>query len=231
LTWPTDSVYWILFGSGLLGGAGHCIGMCGPIVAGYALSLPDRKATLPHLVFNLGRIATYGIAGGVVGLSGSFVRVATWISPFQQVLMAGAGALIVLMGLSTGGWLPGMRRIEGASWLQGPLAGVARRAAEAGGAGAALPLGMATGLLPCGLVYTALLSAARAGMEGNSPAEGFLRGGFAMAAFGAGTFPALFLFGKAVGVAGVRLRGTLMKLAAALLVAGGVLFIARTFAR
>ncbi len=231
MPWPTDSVYWIFFGSGLLGGAGHCIGMCGPVVAGYALSLPDRRGTLPHLLFNLGRIATYGIAGGVFGLSGSFVRVAAWISPLQQALMLCTGVLIVLMGLSAGGWLPGMRRIEGAAWLQGPLSGVARRAVEAGGAGAAFPLGMATGLLPCGLVYTALLSAARAGMEGSSPAEGFLKGSLVMAAFGAGTFPALLLFGKAVGMAGVRLRGTLAKLAAALLVAAGAVFIARALLR
>ena len=111
------------------------------------------------------------------------------------------------------------------------MPGVARRAAEAGGPGAAFPLGMATGLLPCGMVYTALLSAARSGMEGGSPADGFVRGFLAMAAFGAGTFPALFLFGKAVAAAGPRLRGALAKVAAALLVAAGVMFAARAFLR
>jgi sulfite exporter TauE/SafE len=50
-----------------------------------------------------------------------------------------------------------------------------------------------------------------------------------MAAFGAGTFPALFLFGKVVAAAGPRLRGTLAKVAAALLVAAGVMFAARAF--
>jgi sulfite exporter TauE/SafE len=227
LTWPTDSTAWILFGAGLLGGAGHCVGMCGPLIAGYALSLPDRRATLPHLLFNLGRTATYAIAGGLVGLTGSFVRVAAWIEPVQRVVLGITGILVVLMGLSAGGWLPWMRRIESADPFRGPLAAVTRRVAEAGGPGASFPLGLAAGLLPCGLVYTALLSAARSGMDGASPAEGFLRGFLAMAAFGAGTFPALFLFGKAVGLAGARFRGILARAAALLLVAAGALFTVR----
>jgi sulfite exporter TauE/SafE len=226
LPWPTDSLPWILFVAGLVGGAGHCVGMCGPLVAGYAIALRNRAATLPHLFFHMGRVTTYGLAGGVVGASGSFVRVAEWLGPFQSFLLAAIGALIALMGLSVGGWLPWARRIEESGPFRGALAGVARRAAEAGGPGAAFPLGMAAGLLPCGLVYTALLSAARSGMEGGSPADGFVRGALAMAAFGAGTFPALFLFGKVVAAAGPRLRGGLAKAAAVLLVATGVLFCA-----
>ncbi|MDO8738912.1 sulfite exporter TauE/SafE family protein [Candidatus Deferrimicrobium sp.] len=217
--------------TGLIGGAGHCVGMCGPLVAGYAIALRNRSATLPHLLFHMGRVTTYGIAGGVVGATGSFVRVAAWVAPLQSFLLAATGVLIALMGLSVGGWLPWARRIEGTVPFGGALAGIARRAAEAGGPGAAFPLGMATGLLPCGLVYTALLSAARSGMEARSPAEGFLRGSLAMVAFGAGTFPALFLFGRVVAAAGPRLRGALAKVAAALLVAAGVMFAARAFLR
>jgi len=231
LSWPTDSLPWILFVTGLVGGAGHCVGMCGPLVAGYAVTLRNRAATLPHLLFHAGRVTTYGIAGGIVGASGSFVRIAAWIAPLQSFLLAATGLLIALMGLSAGGWLPWSRRIEGSTPFHGLPARVARRAAEAGGPGAAFPLGMAAGLLPCGMVYTALLSATRSGMEGMSPAHGFVRGCLAMAAFGAGTFPALFLFGKAVAAAGPRLRGRLAKAAAALLVVVGVMFAARGFLR
>lgn len=231
MPWPTDTLPWILLGTGLLGGAGHCVGMCGPLVAGYAVALRNRSATLPHILFHLGRVTTYGIAGGVVGASGSFLRFAAWVAPFQQFLLVATGAMIVLMGLSFGGWLPWTRRIGGAATFGGALGGIARRAAEAGGPGAAFPLGMAIGLLPCGLVYTALLSAARAGMEAGSPAEGFLRGALAMTAFGAGTIPALFLFGKAIAAAGPRLRGALAKGTAVLLVAAGAAFAARAFLR
>ncbi|MBP2669824.1 MAG: hypothetical protein H6Q80_2026 [Deltaproteobacteria bacterium] len=229
MNWPTESIHLLLFGSGLLGGAGHCVGMCGPLVGGFALCLPDSRATVPHLLYNLGRVTTYAAAGGVVGLSGSFVRFAGAFAPFQQYLLFATGVLIALMGLSVGGWLPGGARTLEAGTLPGAVSRIFRRAAEAGGTGAAFPLGLATGLLPCGLVYTALLSAARAGMEGASPAEGFFRGFLAMAAFGAGTVPALFLFGKAIGTAGARLRGFLLKLSAALLVAAGAAFAARAF--
>lgn len=227
MSWPTDPVFLLLFGSGLLGGAGHCVGMCGPLVGGFALALPDRRGTLAHLLYNLGRVTTYAFAGGIVGLSGSFVQVANAVAPYQRALLFAAGVLVALMGLSVGGLLPGIPRAGEAGALPGAVSRVLRRAAEAGGAGAAFPLGLATALLPCGLVYTALLSAARAGMDGSSPAEGFLRGFLAMAAFGAGTVPALFLFGKAVGAAGTRLRGFLRKLSAALLVAAGAAFAAR----
>jgi len=231
LPWPTDSIPWILFVTGLLGGAGHCVGMCGPLVAGYAIALRHRRSAVPRILFHLGRVTTYGIAGGVVGASGSFLRFAAWVAPAQRFLLVATGALIALMGLSTGGWLPWARRIEGASRIGDTFASVARRAAEAGGLGAAYPLGMATGLLPCGLVYTALLSAARSGMDAGSPVEAFLRGGLAMAAFGAGTIPALLLFGTAVSAATPRLRGTLEKIAAALLVAAGLSFAARAWLR
>jgi sulfite exporter TauE/SafE len=227
LTWPTDSVYLLLFGSGLLGGAGHCVGMCGPLVAGFALSLPDRRATLPHLLYSAGRVTMYAALGGAFGFTGSFVGLASWIAPYQRVLMAAAGVAIVAMGLSIGGWLPGSGRIEGSAVLQRAVSGVVRRAAEAGGPGAAFPLGLATGLLPCGLVYTALLTAARAGMEAASPLGGFARGFLAMTAFGVGTVPALLAFAKVVGTAGARLRGILEKASAALLAAGGALFAVR----
>lgn len=229
MNWPTDPVHLLLFGSGLLGSAGHCVGMCGPLVGGFALCLPDSRANLPHLLYNLGRVTTYAVAGGVVGLSGAFVRVAEAVAPFQPYVLFATGVLIALMGLSVGGWLPGGARVDGAGPLPGAVSRIFRRAAESGGPGAAFPLGLATGLLPCGLVYTALLSAARSGMEGTSPAEGFFRGFLAMAAFGAGTVPALFLFGKAIGTTGPRLRGVLRKLSAALLVAAGAAFAARAF--
>jgi sulfite exporter TauE/SafE len=48
-----------------------------------------------------------------------------------------------------------------------------------------------------------------------------------MAAFGAGTVPALFVFGKAVGTAGARFRGALAKISAVFLMAAGAVFAAR----
>jgi sulfite exporter TauE/SafE len=74
--------------------------------------------------------------------------------------------------------------------------------------------GLAWGWLPCGLVYGALAAAVFAG--------GAAQGAVAMAAFGAGTLPWLFI----AGVAAAKLRGwtglaTLRRLGGALLIALG----------
>ena len=58
--------------AGLAGGFGHCISMCGPLVAALSVGEP-RQGFLHHLLYNLGRVTTYSILGAIVGLSGSFL--------------------------------------------------------------------------------------------------------------------------------------------------------------
>jgi hypothetical protein len=75
-----------------------------------------------------------------------------------------------------------------------------------------LALGALWGWLPCGMVYSVLLTAMLAGSAG--------AGASVMLAFGLGTLPMLL----ALGVAGVRLREQLQRRAVRL--AGGVLVLA-----
>jgi sulfite exporter TauE/SafE len=56
----TETIYFVLFTTGLTVGFGHCIGMCGPIVVSLSLSLKGRSVVVPHLLYNGGRITTYG---------------------------------------------------------------------------------------------------------------------------------------------------------------------------
>jgi len=222
--WPPDSPLLILFASGLLGGFGHCLGMCGPVVAAVSLSRHDPRSTGPHLLYHLGRITTYSLLGGAVGLSGSLVRVAIPIEPIQRAVLAGTGVAIVLMGLSLSGLFGGRFRWGNGADLPAPFSRLLRLVSGADGPGAFFPLGLLLGLLPCGLVYTALLTAARQGMESADPAAAFFRGVAAMALFGLGTAPSLLLLGKAVGHLGARIRGALYRAAALLMVLAGILF-------
>jgi sulfite exporter TauE/SafE len=224
---PTDSVYPLLFASGLLGGFGHCAGMCGPVVATLSLCLGDNRQFRPHLLYNLGRITTYSLAGGAAGLAGSFLGIASSLGPFQKAVALGAGLLVVLLGLALGGWLPRAGPFAGTGDPPRLLHRLARVAQESGGPGVFYPLGLILGFLPCGLVYAALMAAARAGMDAGSPAGGFLRGFLAMALFGAGTIPSLLIVGKAVGFIGVRMRKSLYRASAAMVVLAGVIFLAR----
>ncbi len=224
---PTESVYPVLFASGLLGGFGHCAGMCGPVVATLSLCLGEKRQLAPHLLYNLGRITSYSLAGGAAGLAGSFLAVASSLAPLQKAVAVGAGLLVVLLGLALGGWLPGAAPFSGTGDPPRLLGRIACYVQESGGHGVFYPLGVILGFLPCGLVYAALVAAARAGMEAENPAGGFLRGFLAMALFGAGTIPSLLIVGKTVGYLSARMRKGLYRASAALVVLAGVIFVVR----
>lgn len=211
-----------MFVSGFLGGFGHCMGMCGPVVAAYALN-PARKSFLPQLLYNLGRITTYSIIGGVMGLTGSFAGVITPVENFQNIIMAAIGVVMVVMGLVVGGWLP-LSRGTGTTGC-GAIAGrMVKLVTETGTPGAFFPMGLILGFIPCGLSYTAFIAAAGAGVHAASRAEGFLKGMSMLFLFGAGTLPALLLLGSLISVLGQRTRLSLYRASAVTMIVAGTLF-------
>jgi uncharacterized protein len=225
--WPIETSYALMFTSGLLGGFGHCVGMCGPVAAALALGFRGRPALLPLLLYSLGRLTTYGLLGGAAGISGSFLGMTASLVPVRRAAAVGAGLLIALMGLWLGNFLPGRRRLEDRLPPGNALRKLLHLVPGEGGSGACFPLGMFLGLLPCGLVYTALLASAREGMEATGAVDGFLRGVSIMVLFGAGTVPSLLLVGKAVSLASPRMRAGLYRASAALLVLLGLVFAVR----
>ncbi len=222
-----NSIYLLMFTSGLLSGFSHCLGMCGPLVTSYSLGLKER-ALLPHMLYNLGRVTTYILLGGVVGMTGSFLGVMAGVQGLQRLIMILAGVLIVLMGLGLAGWFPFPGRLEGRGTL---FPGFIERALGPSPgrltAGSFYPLGVLLGFIPCGVVYTALIATARAGMEAENHLFGFLKGLLMMLSFGLGTMPTLLLLGGTVGIMGVRMRSRLQRLSALVMIAAGVIFVAR----
>ena len=230
---PTDSLFLLMFTSGLLGGFGHCVGMCGPIVATYSLGLEGR-AIAPHLLYNLGRIVTYSVLGGVVGMTGSFVGVVGPIERFQNIALCLVGIAMIIMALSLGGWMPLPRgRGQGAEGRgnNDPITCFINRVVKyisgARTVGAYFPMGLILGFVPCGLLYTALIAAAGAGVGARNQAEGFLHGMLLLLLFGIGTSPALFLFGKIVSMKSEWLRGKLYRASALTMIVMGILFVYR----
>ncbi len=216
-----------MFISGFLGSFGHCIGMCGPVVAAHALNSAG-KSFLPQLLYNLGRITTYSIIGGLMGLTGSFAGVIHPVENFQDMRMAAIGLLMVGMGLAVGGWLPlGMGRTA-RGW--GRMGAMVAFVTETGGVGAFFPLGLILGFIPCGLSYTAFIAAAGAGVHAGSQAEGFLKGMLMLFLFGLGTAPALLLLGSIVSVLGQQARLRLHKASAIAMILAGALFFYRAIA-
>lgn len=177
------------FLTGLLGGA-HCVGMCGGIVAAMSFQATARQPFGFHLAYSAGRIASYAAAGALAGLVGAAAFLADTLFPLQTGLYVLAQVVLILLGLYLAGLNQAVLLLEragGGLWrrLQ-PLLG---RVLPVRHLGQALVAGALWGWLPCGLVYSVLVSALASG----SPGQGALL----LLAFGLGTLPNLLLMGWA----------------------------------
>jgi sulfite exporter TauE/SafE len=177
------------FLTGLLGGA-HCVGMCGGIVAAMSFQARQKQPFSFHLAYSTGRIASYTLAGALAGLVGAAAFLSDTLLPVQKALYVLAQAVLILLGL----YLAGLS--QAVLWLERAGGGVWRRVQPLLGRvmpirhhGQALLAGMLWGWLPCGLVYSVLVTALAAGSPG--------RGALLLLAFGLGTLPNLLLMGWA----------------------------------
>ncbi len=219
-------IYSLMFVTGFLGGFGHCIGMCGPVVVAYSVSIRS-KSYISHLLYNAGRISTYTVLGGLMGLTGSFVIISSQVQQIQKGVMIAAGALIVILGLGLTGWLPFVKRFENKLSSLPFIQKIMTLFSGDMSVGTFYPMGLVLGFIPCGLVYTALLSSVRLGMESGNPVLGLLRGSVLMLLFGIGTAPSLLLFGKVVNMISMKIRDRLYKLSAIIMIIMGIIFMLR----
>jgi sulfite exporter TauE/SafE len=212
---PLDAA--LLIGTGLAISLGHCLGMCGPLVASLAATQRARGLGLgamvgAQLLHHSGRILSYALIGVLLASIGSTVRVAGVGRGAQGVLSLSVGGLMIVLGLGLLGWLPTRR------WLEsGRVAGVVVRAIagvrDRAGAPSWFLVGMANGFLPCGPVY-----AVAAGTVAATP----LAGAAAMLLFGLGTVPALVVFGLGAGRLSPVVQRRFNRVAAILVVLIGV---------
>ena len=202
---------------GLLGGL-HCIGMCGGIVSAFsAASKPARafpvavtnvqltNVQMPQtlglsnvaLVFayNAGRIGSYAVAGALIGGLAGSIRSLSNLASLQTAGYWLTNLMLVALGLYLMDAWRGLARLEKIGqilWrhiqpLMKPLLPIDN-------AGKAFALGGLWGWLPCGMVYSVLLTAMFAGSA--------VSGASIMLAFGLGTLPMML----GLGLIGARLR-------------------------
>ncbi len=142
---------------GLAGGP-HCIAMCGSACAGIGRS--GVKSTHSIWIFQAGRLIGYSALGGLAAIS---MQSLGWLTvhaaPLRPLwsLVHVAAAMLGLMLL----W-----QARQPVWLENSARKVWRQVRNATGNvqdGAPLLIGMMWSLLPCGLLYSALLVAALAG--------------------------------------------------------------------
>ncbi|MEB2785688.1 sulfite exporter TauE/SafE family protein [Algoriphagus persicinus] len=203
---------WTAFLLGFLGSF-HCVGMCGPIAM--AVGGKGKSSFFYHkILYNIGRSITYAILGllvGSLGFSLSLVGV-------QQSFSIAIGLLILILALSykTADQFLTMPALSGiVSRVKRQLS----RFLKAGGSFAFLATGLANGLLPCGMVYMALVAAL--GLQ--SP----LLGATYMFFFGIGTIPLLLGLMYSGALVSFQMRQKFQKAIPYIGALIGILFIVR----
>jgi len=166
--------------------SGHCVVMCGGIAGALGMATATNRAGRPQptlvLAYQLGRIASYAMAGALVGgVLGGVVAVLDFESVRTGLRALSAAALLVAAGVAFGKVRDNGLGIGG--WLWPRIAPLGRRLLPVTTLPRALGFGMIWGWMPCGFVYSVLLIAALAADPVQSAAT--------MAAFGLGTLPAM----------------------------------------
>lgn len=175
-------------------GSSHCLGMCGGIAGTLAVST-DRSAgtsglerVVYLLIYNLGRITSYVMAGFAVGFLGHMGFGLLPPGLAHSVAMWMSALFLIALGLYLGGWwsfLPWLEVQGNRLWrLIEPLG---RHMLPVTNKSQAFTFGLIWGWLPCGLVYSVLAWAATTA----DPA----RGALVMFGFGLGTLPTVFVMG------------------------------------
>lgn len=177
------------FGFGILAGLSSCAALVGGMVLSLSkqwneLYLPEDssiKKLEPHILFNAGRIISYTVLGGILGLIGSRLSLSftltTWLVVIVSLLMVGLG--LQMLGIRA------FRRFQ----IGLPKFITRGIADEKKFQGKYMPflMGAATFFLPCGFTITAQTVAL---LSANA-----IQGALIMGLFALGTAPILLLIG------------------------------------
>jgi uncharacterized protein len=198
-----------------LAGSLHCAGMCSPLA--FAVTNMKRSVRLSRVVYNTGRIFTYGILGAIVSTLGVVLP----LENFQSGLSIGMGLLLVLVGIL------GVSKfrfksvnnliLKLSTWVK------ARFSAQLKHKGLAptFLLGTLNGLLPCGLTFIALTACLIA--------PTMLDGFYFMLIFGLGTLPVMLGFLSLVQFLTTRFNLSFSRVNMMMLILAGTLLIARVY--
>lgn len=180
-------------------GSFHCVGMCGPI----ALMIPVKRTSIVSIVsgglmYNTGRLVTYGVMGLLFGFLGQGFVFAGWQSGLSVVLGICIMLFLLLPGFSKfkiplG---PFMHLLENLKSTIRSLFGVHTYSSL-------FLIGLLNGLLPCGLVYL--------GITGSMATGNAAKGALFMMVFGLGTFPAMLTVSLLKDYISIRFREGIRK--------------------
>jgi len=207
-----------VFAASLVGSL-HCVGMCGPFVAFYsgADGSAGARRLLSHAAYSGGRLTTYVLFGLAAGGVGAALDVAGSLAGVQRIAGIVAGVTMILWGVLALLQLRGVRIFKRGS-RHGRIAGLLRRGfslvSDKPPVVRAAVVGLLSGFLPCGWLWAFVVTAAGTGSA--------VKGAAVMAAFWAGTVPALLAVGFGTQLVSAPLRRHVPAVTAVLLVALGL---------
>lgn len=185
----------------------HCVAMCGGINLGQSIvaAKNGRSPLRSNAEYQIGRLVSYTLVGGVVGLLGS---VFSFSPALQGTLMAVAGILMLVVAFNLFGAFKVLRKFQ----VRVPKI-LAQKAARFSRGKGSFTIGLLNGLMPCGPLQSMQIYALGTGS--------FTAGAASMFCFCAGTMPLVFIFGTAGGGLSRKFAHFMPKVAAAAILVMG----------
>ncbi len=204
----------------------HCVSMCGPMVASYAVKDAEEGSVaarlMPNFAYQGAKILSYVLVGLILGAIGSAFN----LDAIRPYVMLGAGVFMIVLGLGMTGKFPWAARLSPAppKFLVQALLRTRRKAAadaaeNHSSLGTPITFGLLTGLMPCAPLMAAQLNAAAAGSA--------VSGAIGMFAFGLGTAPLMLGFGAVSTMLPRRTRERAMALLAVVVIVFGLVYLNR----
>lgn len=204
--------YGMLFVIGLLTSV-HCVAMCGGICLSQCITKEkgqsDQKDTSPwkpSLLYNVGRVTSYTMIGGIVGGLGAVVSFSGTMKGIVQIV---AGIFMVIMGMNMLGVFPALRKL-----MPRLPKSITNIVYENTNRNSPFYVGLVNGFMPCGPLQAMQLYALSTG----SP----WKGAISMFLFSIGTVPLMFGLGTLSALLSKKFTKKIMTVGAALVVVLGI---------
>lgn len=197
----------MLFVIGLLTSV-HCIAMCGGInlTQSTMAAKGGTGVVRSNLAYNIGRVISYTVIGGIVGGIGSVV---SFSGPLRGAVTVIVGVFMIIMALSMLGVFRPFRKLP----LHLP-AGLYRKLSGSAAGKSSFVIGLLNGLMPCGPLQSMQIYALSTGS--------MLRGALSMLLFSLGTVPLMLGLGVFSGRLNKKSAGTMLTVSAILVFVIGI---------
>ena len=195
---------------------GHCLGMCGGFIIAYNTKLTKKtkfQAFIYAFSYHLSRVCAYAMLGILGGFFGSFFKFSARSLGFLHFFI---GILLVVFGIALLKRGALLKFIENDKIWSKFLAKPTKFAMQSKNLSGFCLLGFLNGLLPCGVVYSAL---AMAIMSANA-----VHGALIMAVFGIFTMPTLIGFSFVINLLSLKFKNTMLTLSAIFIIVYGIYY-------